>query len=93
MQIFSKPPESVVLWFAQYRNEDRIKIFAETVQPSITYRRNIASQLNLHRITRRFKQKFAILEIPAYHQLHVWVLLLPVLFAAIRGAGNLLNPI
>jgi hypothetical protein len=34
----------------------------------------------------------AIPGIAAYHQLHEWILLLPVLFAAHRGSGNLLNP-
>jgi hypothetical protein len=80
---------------AQFCNEDRIKISAETVQSSLTITKDAASQSTRHRITPSVvrNRTFAILKAGAYHQLHEWILLLPVLFAAHRGPGNLLNPV
>jgi hypothetical protein len=83
------------LRIAQFQNKDRIKISAETVQSSLTITKDAASQSTRHRITPSVvrNRTFAILKAGAYHQLHEWILLLPVLFAAHRGPGNLLNPV
>jgi hypothetical protein len=79
---------------AQFRNKDRIKIHTQTRQPPLTITKYAASESPLHKVTHSVvrDRTVAILKAGAYHQLHERILLLPVLFAANRGLGNLLNP-
>ena len=89
-KIVQKTPE-IAQEAAQSRNEDGIKISIRTVQLLVSHRNKITSESVLHRIARPIvrNRTFAIVQAGAYHQLHDRIPLLPVLFAAHRGIGNL----